>query len=180
MLGAMRRTVALAALLAAPPGLGCKDLSSFTTAPGDAYCGTLVDATFVQSGFTASMQSPVTMRMTFDADHLNDTPGTLSTDDKLLVEAPMRPIPPLPYDALFTLQFGEGRDKNLIYMVDPNDPAQGPTLIVFLSLMHSGDAEVRLLRGAPAIGTDASPSAGDGTPLFGVFPLHRETGQCSF
>jgi hypothetical protein len=177
MLGPMRRTVALAALLAAPPGLGCQDLSSFSTEPDESYCGNLVDADFVRSGFDA----PRRMRMTFDADRLSDNPGALSTDDQLLVNVPMRPIAPLFHDALFTLSFGEGRDKNLIYMVDPSDVARGPTLTVVLSLMHSGDAEVRLLRGAPAIGGDASPNAIDGAPLFGVFaPLHREKGQCSF
>ena len=59
--------------------------------------------------------------------------------------------------------------------------------MAFVSLMHSGDAEVRLIRGAPTPG--GSPDAGsvDGDPLFGVFaPLHRRdadkpvTPECSF
>ena len=84
-------------------------------------------------------------------------------------------------DPLLMLQFGEGRDKNLIYMVDPTDPALGPTVTVVLSLLHSGEAEVRLIRGANAIGGDASPQPADGPPLFGVFSLaRRKVSQCSF
>jgi hypothetical protein len=160
-----------------PFGLGCKDVGSFTTAPGESYCGEIVESSFVTRGFAGGVR----MRLTFDADHLEDAPGVLSTDDKMLVNAPMRPIPELFHDPLSTLQFGEGRDKNLVYMVDPSDPTMGPTILSVLSLMHSGDVEVRLIRGAPAACSVDSPAAGDGAPLFGLFaPLHREVGQCSF
>jgi hypothetical protein len=173
----MRKVVAFAVLSFASPGLGCKDLSSFTTESGESYCGDILDATFVRNGFP----SPLKMRMTFDADHTSDRPGELSTSDGFLTNAPMRPITELFSDPLLMLQFGEGRDKNFIYMVDPTDPAQGPTVTVVLSLLHSGEAEVRLIRGANAIGGDASPQPADGPPLFGVFsPLRREMSQCSF
>jgi hypothetical protein len=50
-----------------------------------------------------------------------------------------------------------------------------------ISLMHSGDAEVRLLRGAAGAtvtASDAGPGV-DGPPLFGVFaPLERQKGAC--
>jgi hypothetical protein len=178
ILGAsMRKVVAFAVFSLASSGIGCKDLNSFTTEPGEAYCGGIVDATFVRNGFP----SPLQMSMTFDADHMSDRPGELSTSDGFLTNAPMRPIEQLFSDPLLMLQFGEGRDKNLIYMVNPNDPAQGPTVTVVLSLLHSGDAEVRLIRGANAIGGDASPQPADGPPLFGVFsPLRKEKGPCSF
>jgi hypothetical protein len=78
-------------------------------------------------------------------------------------------------DPLSTLNFGEGRDKNLLFAVDPVDPAAGPTLFAVVSLMHGGDAEVRLLRGAP-------PAAGapvGASPLFGVFaPMTRQPDPC--
>jgi hypothetical protein len=174
----MRKTVALAAVLAASHGMGCKDIGSFTTAPGESYCGELVPAEFILVGF----KPPIKMRIKFDADHLSDTPGNLSTDDHVFNYAPMRPITPLFSDALFTLQFGEGRDKNLLYMVDPDDASNGPTVNVVLSLMHSGELEVRLIRGAPAsIDGGPPPNPEDGAPRFGVFgPLRRETGECSF
>jgi hypothetical protein len=179
----MRKT-ALVAVLAASLGIGCKDISSFTTAAGESYCGAVaVDADFVRLGLAAGMK----MRLTFDADHLSDAPGALSTQDpaavdQLFTDVPLRPIPQLFHDALSTLQFGEGRDKNLIYMVEPNVVSQGPSVTAVVSLMHSGEVEVRLMRGAPAIGQGGdAPRPEDGTPLFGVFgPLHREAGQCSF
>jgi len=188
------RKSALVAVLAATQGMGCKDISAFTTRTGESYCGTLVlKADFVRLGIAEATK----MRLTLDADHLSDAPGTLSTcaepmagvscqdpasGERLFTDVPMRPIPQLFHDPLSTLQFGEGRDKNLIYMVDPNDVSQGPSVTAVISLMHSGDVEVRLMRGAPAsVDSGDAPTPADGAPLFGVFgPLHRELGQCSF
>jgi hypothetical protein len=156
--------------------IGCKDTSRFSTEPGESYCGPIVDASFVMRGFAPS----VGMRMTFDADRIADAPGLLSTSDRLLDDTPMRPIPELFHDPLSTFNFGEGRDKNLLFAVDPTDPANGPSVLVVLSLMHAGDVEVRLMRGAPtADGPGAGPQGGG--PLFGVFaPLTRQMGTCSF
>ena len=155
---------------------GCKDVTRFSTAPGESYCGPIVSAAFVLRGFNRTLR----MRMTFDADHVADAPGTLSTDDQLLTNTPMRPLPEVMNDPFSTLNFGEGRDKNLIFAVDPTDPAKGPTIMAVISLMHGGDAEVRLIRGAPIAAGGASV-AGDGEPLFGVFaPMTRQPGQCSF
>jgi hypothetical protein len=155
---------------------GCKDITRFSTAPGESYCGPIVDASFVLRGFPQTHR----MRMTFDADRVADAPGTLSTDDQLLTNSPLRPLPEVMNDPLSTLNFGEGRDKNLLFAVDPTDPARGPTIMAVISLMHGGDAEVRLFRGAP-IAPGAGAVAGDGEPLFGVFaPLTRQPGQCSF
>jgi len=149
---------------------GCKDVSRFSTEPGESYCGQIVGASFVRRGFDVTLK----MRMTFDADHIADAPGTLSTSDQLLTNTPMRPIPELFQDPFSTLNFGEGRDKNLVFAVDPTDPARGPGMMAVVSLMHSGDAEVRLLRGAPS--ADTMPPS---PPLFGVFaPLTRQPGQC--
>jgi hypothetical protein len=151
--------------------VGCKDVSRFSTAPGESYCGQIVAASFVRRGFG----DEVHMRMTLDADHLADAPGALSTADQLFTNTPMRPVPELFHDPLSTLNFGEGRDKNLLFAIDPTDAAKGPTITVVVSLMRSGDAEVRLLRGAPAA-VGATPGA---DPLFGVFaPMTRQAGQC--
>jgi len=164
-------------LLAVPAGAGgCRDITHFSTAEGEAYCGRIVQATFVRRGFADSVR----MRMTFDADHLSDRPGRLTTDDLLLQDVPMRPMPELWHDPLSTLAFGEGRDRNLLYAVDPADPARGPTVLVVLSLLRDGDAEVRLVRGAPAL-DDAPTSASDGEALFGVFsPLRKQADPCGF
>jgi hypothetical protein len=156
--------------------LGCRDVTRFSTAKGEAYCGQIVKGSFVRTGFAPSAQ----IRMTFDADHLTDGPGQLSTDDHMLDGAQLRPIPQLANDPLWTLNFGEGREKNLIYAVDPNDPVNGPSITAFLSFLHDGDAEVRLVRGAPSVDGGELPAI-DGKVLFGVFaPLHREHNQCGF
>lgn len=156
--------------------MACKDVTRFSTAPGESYCGSVIEGPFVRAGFGPGVQ----MRMTFDADHLSDRPGTLSTDDGLLHEADMRPIPELFHDPLSTLQFGEGRDKNLVYVVDPTEPRGGPSVLAVVSLLHDGDAEVRLVRGAPPMPGTTAVSSASGTTLFGVFPLHRENGTCRF
>jgi len=151
-------------------------VSRFSTEPGESYCGQIVGASFVLRGLSDTMR----MRMTFDADHLADAPGALSTDDQLLTDAPMRPIPEITNDPLSTFNFGEGRDKNLLFAIDPSDPSRGPTIMVIVSLMHAGDAEVRLVRGAPSA-NGGSAGAANGAPLFGVFaPMTRQPGQCSF
>lgn len=125
------------------------------------------------------------MKLTFDAAKLDRAPGTLTTSDGLLTSAPLRPIPELLNDALWMLEFGEGRDKNLLYVVDPSVADAGPSINAVISLLHSGNAEVRLFRGAPQI-EDRTPSAAstqlvrDGQPLFGVFaPLERNKDVCS-
>ena|SRR5260221_112822 len=172
----MRFRPSLLVALACPLAVGCKDVSRFSTAPGESYCGTIVGAPFVRRGFPEKVR----LRMTFDADHLADAPGTLSTDDLLLTNTPMRPLPELINDPLWTLTFGEGRDKNVLFAVDPTDPAKGPAIMAVISLMHGGDAEVRLMRGAPLTGNGALGPL-DGEPMFAVFaPMTRQPGQCSF
>ena len=174
----MKARLGLMILLALPlAGAGCKDVSRFSTEPGESYCGQIVGAPFVMRGF---VDNQLRMRMTFDAGRLADAPGTLSTSDGLFTNTPMRPVPELVNDPLSTFNFGEGRDKNLLFAIDPIDPSRGPTIMAIVSLMHAGDAEVRLVRGAPSSdGGIAGPV--DGEPLFGVFaPMTRQPGPCSF
>ena len=168
----MRKRVALA--LGVLAGLaGCKDIDRFTTDPGESYCGKIVAAPIVRRGFC----STVCMRMTFDAHRVSTQPGILSTSDGLFAETPMRAIPPLSHDPLLMFTFGDGREKNFFFVADPPQADRGPGVMVVVSLMHSGEAEVRLIRGA-AEGDD--PSCGPDQPtLFGVFaPLQRREGAC--
>jgi hypothetical protein len=158
---------------------GCRDVSRFSTAPGEAYCGPIVQGEFVRQGFSKSVR----LRMTFNADLVGqyDLPGQITTDDGLLDGVWMRPIPQLAHDSLSTLNFGEARENNLILAVDPSDPSQGPTILAVISLLRDGDAEVRLIRGAPAL-DKATTSAADGLQLFGVFsPLQKQPADlCGF
>jgi hypothetical protein len=177
-----------AALLVIVGMSACKDIDRFSTKNGDYYCGQIVDAQFVRRGFRGADAGSVWMRLTLDANHLNDSPGVLSTNDGLLVNAPLRPLPELSNDPLWTFSFGEGREKNLLFAIDPSvATGGGPTMMAFISLMHSGDAEVRLVRGAPQPASQADAGSVDGEPLFGVFaPLRRQEAQrpapveCSF
>jgi len=79
------------ALLSSPALLGCNDVTRFSTAADESYCGSIVPGPFVREGFGPGVR----MRMSFDADHLGDKPGVISTDDSLFDKADLRPIPQL-------------------------------------------------------------------------------------
>jgi hypothetical protein len=155
----------------------CRDLSGFST-QGGAYAGQVVQADFVRAGVDAT----TSLCLTLDTDHLQDAPGALSTSDGRFQAVPMRPIPQLWQDPLSTLNFGEGRLKNLVYVVTATTPyadGNGNDAFVVVSLMQSGNVEVRLLRGAPGAETDGGPSAPGGN-VFAVFQLTRQGAPCSY
>lgn len=147
---------------------GCQDLSSYSTTSTKQYFGCVVPADFVLAGVSPTTE----LCLTLDANHLEDAPGTLSSSDGRFQSTPLRPIPQLWNDPLSTFTFGEGRTKNLLYMVAPRvDAGVGSgDVTVVLSLMSGGGVEVRFLRGAPSVAPDASGNAAVGT-IFGVFPL---------
>jgi hypothetical protein len=166
--------VALLGLATVLPWLAsCRDLSGFSTTDGDRYENKVVSAAFVLTG----LQPDVSLCLTLDTDHLQDTPGAISTDDGLFRQTPLRPIPQIWHDPLSTLSFGEGRLKNLIYLATPT---AGDDVFVVVSLMQSGDIEVRLLRGAPGLPADAGATQSAGRNLFAVFDLTRKEGPCSY
>jgi hypothetical protein len=139
----------------------------------------VVGASFVLAGVDAGTN----MCLTLDTQHLQDAPGTLSTSDGRFQTVPLRPIPQLWQDPLSTLTFGEGRLKNLIYVVTASTPyadGNGSDAFVVISLMQSGEIEVRLLRGAPGL----TAADGGGSPLggnvFAVFDLARQDTPCSY
>jgi hypothetical protein len=167
--------VVVGAALVVLSGLGCRDLERFDTGESGAYCGRIIDSDFTRAGFAAGLS----LRLTLDIDALDVAPGTLTTDDS----APPAPCSPLPEfdhapllvtpalfaDPLSQLEFGGTRDYNFMAWVDST--CQGSALAV-ISLMHTGQVEVRLLRRAASV-------AGD-TPAeqFGVFQLERN--DCVF
>jgi hypothetical protein len=169
--------VAAVAVLGAPNLLGCRDVSSFTTSAADSYQGSVVAGDFIRAGVPAGTR----LCLTLDADHLQDGPGAVWTDDGRFHAAPFRPIPQIWNDPLSTLTFGEGRLKNLVYVVRATTSfgdGSGDDVFAVVSLMQSGDVEVRLLRGAPATpGTDGGPTGGN---VFAVFDLTRQEGACAF
>lgn len=153
-------------LLALGLATGCRDLERFDTGEAGAFCGSIIDSSFTRAGFAPG----VGMRLTLDVDALNVAPGTLSTNDAELGPCsplpefdatPLRVTPELFTDPLSLLEFGSNRDHNFVAWVDSS--CQGSALAV-VSLMHTGDVEVRLLRS----GSSAAAASPD---QFGVFQL---------
>lgn len=170
------RSATLAAgLLCGMPLMACRNIDGFSTASGGHYEGPIVGASFVRSGLGAT----VTMCLLIDTDHLQDTPGSISTDDGLFQMTTLRPIPQLWQDPLSTFNFGEGRIQNVLYAARGNASDASPEgdVMVVISFMVAGDIEVRLLRGAPLSPADSGAPA-DPTNLFGVFALNRASGPC--
>jgi hypothetical protein len=175
----MRSTVVAAALLGLLPGVpACRDLSGFSTA-GGSYEGPVLGADFVRAGVGPTTR----LCLTLDADHLQDLPGTLSTSDGRFHAVAMRTIPQVWHDPLSTLTFGQGRVKNLLYVVRASQPfadGNGSDVLAVVSLMQSGGVEVRLLRGAPEPAGDGAAPAPAGDEVFAVFDLTRQPAPCSY
>jgi hypothetical protein len=155
----------LAPLFVLTTASACRDVARFSTA-GDRFEGAVVPSDFVRAGIDGATK----LCLELDTDHLQDTPGTISTDDGRFQSARLRPIPQVWHDPLSTFDFGQGHVKNFLYVVSPAaDAGDAGDVLVFVSLMESGSVEVRMLRGAPP------------TPaLFAVFTLDRQSGPCSF
>ena len=177
-LGAYGHRGVYAAALVAAGGLGCRDVSGFSTG-ADRYQGPVVQADFVRVGVGPDVE----MCLSLDASQLQTAPGSLTTSDGAFQATPMRVIPQIWNDPLSTFNFGEGRIRNLLYVAtaQPTDAgtAVGDTFAV-VSLMSSGDVEVRLVAGAPSVGDAAPLPAGTPPNVFALFELTRQSGGCPF
>lgn len=177
------RVALLASLVvgASASAIGCRDISRFSSA-GDHFEGSIVKGAFVRNGVADDAR----LCLSLDADHLQDGPGTISSSDGRFRREPLRPIPQLWHDPLSTFSFGEGREKNLMYIAAPStsfaDGGETGEVFVVISLMTAGNVEVRLLRGAPPTPapSDGAASPASTTSLFAVFQLDRVSGSCSF
>lgn len=165
-------------LLAAALLCGCADNARWSTETGESFCGVVTSASFVRAGIPEGTK----MRLELDAERLQSAPGRLWTtpfvSGEKLTAAELRVIPQLLHDPLSTLNFGEGRVKNAIAIADlPTvEPGRAPTqLMIVVSLLQSGDVEVRLIRGASPGSAGGPEPAGQ---LFGVFRLQRQKGDC--
>lgn len=145
---------------------GCHDVDRWSTG-GGRFEGAVVSAEFVRSGVAAGTK----LCLTFDSARLGDAPGTLSTSDGRFRRVTLAPVSALTHDPLSTLSFGSGRAKNFIFSARGGSDAGSEDAFVVVSLMESGDAEVRLMR---------PPSTDQPSGVFGVFPLERAQGPCSF
>lgn len=179
MRGGARRWAAAALALAAG-ATGCEDRDAFTTAEGESYCGAITLGRAFREGIGPRMQ----MRLELDAAALDgasspgrvwawEAGGAVSSSRALLDGVPLEPIAPLAHDALGDLEFGEGRERNALYAVRPDDPA-AEGMFAVLSLRSDGRVEVRLLRA----GVRGEGAPEERSPLFGVFLLERRRGDC--
>jgi hypothetical protein len=159
------RAAGVVTLAALGLATGCQDLSSFSTSREQQYVGCVVPADFVLAGVSSTTE----LCMTLDANELQTAPGTVTSSDGLFQATAMRPIPQLWNDPLSTLNFGQGRTKNLLYMATPaSEAGAAGDVTVVVSLMEGGNVEARLVRGAPP-----------GNHVFAVFPLTLQRGGCA-
>lgn len=146
----------------------CKDPARFSSS-GDHFEGTVVASGFVRSNVAEGTK----LCLTLDAQNLQTAPGTISSSDGRFRKTALRPIPQVFHDPLSTMNFGEGRERNLMYVATPDTTVDaGGDATIILSLLSTGELEVRVLRSAPSAGDGGSGAAA----LFGVFPLQRTPG----
>lgn len=181
-------------LLAAALGsASCKNLDRFDTQGAAAYCGDLVSGPSFHDGFVAANVEPpsIRLKLTLDTSQLNSLTdnkmtqvGRLWTNDReqglcskdgeaLFQSSPLRTIPQVYHDSLSTLTFGEGHDEDFFAWTDST--CQG-TMLAVVSLLRSGDIEVRLFKPAP-LPADGGPET---RPGFALFYLKRQKNGCEF
>ncbi|HEY5372883.1 MAG TPA: hypothetical protein VIK01_04320 [Polyangiaceae bacterium] len=175
--------IALAALIAAS---GCRNLDSFSSKPGEAYCGQLLSQPEFQDGFLPLGSRPnLELELRLDTSTLTSEPGILrsndattglcaSTSGALFQDAPLRAIPAVDHDVLSTLTFGEGHEHDFFAWVDSS--CQG-TMLAVVSLMKNNQVEMRLFKPARL----APPKApADQQPGFAMFHFDVQKGGCGF
>ncbi len=176
----MNRLVAIS-LVSLLSTTGCKDLSRFDN-QGDHYEGDVISGRFVRAGVDSTTRAC----LTFDTLRLQDAPGSLTTSDGRFHNVALRAIPQVWHDKLSTLSLSSDEERTLLYAATPFAPAvdggfsaqKEADSIVIVSLMRTGEIELRLLRGAP-LDVNTIETAPE-LPLFAVFHLARKPGACSF
>ena len=165
--------------------VGCNSLEEFDTGDGEAFCGQITLGSAYRTGFSPRVQ----LRLRLDTSRIfeGQSPGTVSSFEagsdgaepkRLLDTAQLRPFAPLAHDALADLEFGDGRERNLVYAVSPADPA-AEALLAVVSLRTDDTVEVRLIRPGQDLAADQDPPA-ERRQLFGVFVLHKRQDLCGF
>lgn len=161
----MRAALALLVLTA------CTDLSGYRTDPASIYRGEVAGEaaeSFIRRGF-----SPGTvLELEIDPSSV-DGPGAGTVTTRLdgaiaeLDAVPLEPIVPLSHDLLSEYDFpGAERVANYLFVARPTEgPLAGRDVMVFVSLLSGGEAEVRVVAGT------GDEARGD---RFGVFHLRRE------
>ncbi len=176
------RGAQLGCLLLCPLLWGCDRLGQFELGDDESFCGQITLGSTTRQGLSPRVQ----MRLRWDVERvdLGEVPGSLSTFDagqeedlqRLLENAPLRPIAPLAGDALSQLDLGDGRDRTFVYAVSPSE-TEAESLMAFISLRSDDAIEVRLIR--PGRADEDEPARGQ-APIFGLFTLTRQDGDCGY
>lgn len=171
-------------VLLAATAYGCRDLERFDTSGDEAFCGEMVGAPFNEGFLPESANPPaIGMSLTFDIHDLATSPGVISTDDDqqgmcapdpLFRDAKLRSVKEAFHDPVSQLDFGDGRERNVLVWVDST--CRG-TLLGVVSLMRDDSIEVRLFKPAPEPAKD-TPEAD--RPGFAQWKLDRRSAGCGF
>ncbi len=166
---------------------GCRDLQRFDLGEGEAYCGPIVSTPVFHEGFIPT-DSPPVLRLKFylDTDNLTTRPGRLFSDDAerglcandgepLFDGAELRTVESVLHDPISELSFGEGREHSVFAYVDST--CQG-SMLALVSMMRSGDLELRLFKPKPEAPDDAAPGERSGYALFHL--KRRDEKNCGF
>jgi len=189
-----RHAFSVLTLLCATSALSCRNLDSFDSKPGEAYCGNIGHVSLFHDGFIKE-DSPPTLQLALrlDMSRLTSEPGRLNSNDPqgmcgtpdapqvLFSNALLRAIPQVENDALSALSFGEGHDHDFFAWVDSS--CQG-TMLAVVSLMKNNHVELRLFKPARFPAPDATAAERPGFALFHLDPKplgrSEKEGGCGF
>lgn len=167
----MRRVLLLSLLLLG--AFGCESYERFRADGTAVFRGSVYgdgEASFLRRGFPAASIAEIT----FDPDAAQRaTAGTITVttpeDVRVLDAVVLETIQPLAHDLLSEYSFpGAGRIQSFLFLARPMEgPLMGREVMVFLSLLDSGEMEIRVIAGT------GEESRGD---VFGVFRLRRTAG----
>jgi hypothetical protein len=180
-------------LLAALACLGCRDLDRFDTRNGETYCGSLVGQGDISTGFEepgwVGTSNKPTLSLSLNTSDLfrkagvpamitsNDAAfGPCAPDRPLFDKAKVRTIPKSLGDRLSSMSLGEDHEQDVATFVDSTCSG---SMLGILSLIQSGDVELRLLRPVPEWSGDA-PAPPEATARFGLFALAKTKSGCGF
>ena len=201
---APRSQVYALGLYAAVCLVGCRNLDSFNSKPGEAYCGSIGSPLF-QDGFVKENSMPrLELALILDVSQLSSVPSAdandgsfvpvgfllsqegdpntaLCGDQALFENAPLRAIPQVDRDVLSTLTFGEGHDRDFFAWVDSS--CQG-TMLAIVSLLKNSQVELRLFKPARLPAPEAKATERPGFAVFHLNPkslyASADKGGCDF
>jgi hypothetical protein len=154
----------------------CEKLDQFDTKGDSAYCGAVVDASFVRtSEANGGFAHAARLELHIDTSKLNTSPGELTSDDQSCNGGPtfdgavLRVVQEVLHDPLSSMTFEDGQVQNVIAWVDTS--CRG-SMLAIVSLLKTDRVDVRLL--------EPRDLAAQGKDVFTLFSLSRYDNGCNF